>query len=319
LVADHLYGWWLSGIVKRTTLSAADLVFLLYSYEWAVAENAQLLLDTNYYIDNGLIQVRDNGPYMSYRSPEVGIKLLSGDSFTLFQVNQIRLECNQETLVLSDRTITKNTITEYDNSVVLLTMTYENEEFVVRKTLQLRQGLRFAELSYDIETKDIQTDDFEVSFLISTRATYNLTVDDISEAKYVGVYNEHYEVAGQVVFCDVYPQIELDESTTNCAEIIYGSQDNSISINMLVGVFDTENLSYPEGVVEMWEKFAENPLEKVASDNELKLWSYADMLEKFDVSYVVCRDQSVYMKYAKDPNFRLVFNCKNIAVFQITK
>jgi hypothetical protein len=322
LVADHLYGWWLSGISKRPTLSAADLVFLLYSYEWDVAENAHLLLDTNYYLENGLIQVRDSGPYMSRRSPEVGIKLLNGDSFALFQFNEIQLKCSQETVDLSDLTLTENTIAECENSVVLFTMTYENELFVVKKTLQLRQGLRFAELSYDVETKAIQTDGFEVSFPIFTGATYNLTVDDVSEAKYIGAYNEHYQAAGQVVFCDVYPQIELNQSATNCVEIVYGSQYNSISINMLAGVFDTENLSYPEGVTEMWEKIAENPLETVASDDgvdELNLWSYADMIEEFDVSYVVCRDQSVYSKYAKDPTFQLIFNCKNVAVFQVTK
>ncbi|MDH5691319.1 MAG: hypothetical protein OEY81_07830, partial [Candidatus Bathyarchaeota archaeon] len=53
LVADHLYGWWLSGIGERTTLSAAGLEFLLYSHELEVAKSAQLLLDTDYYIDNG--------------------------------------------------------------------------------------------------------------------------------------------------------------------------------------------------------------------------------------------------------------------------
>ncbi len=74
LVADHLYGWWLSGIGERTTLSAAGLEFLIYAHELEVAKAAQLLLDTNYYMDNGLIQVRDNGGYVSEKDTEFSIE-----------------------------------------------------------------------------------------------------------------------------------------------------------------------------------------------------------------------------------------------------
>ena len=43
------------------------------------------------------------------------------------------------------------------------------------------------------------------------------------------------------------------------------------------------------------------------------------MLEEFDVSYVVCRDESVYMKFAQDSNYRLVLKCGHVAVFEVTK
>jgi hypothetical protein len=319
LVADHLYGWWLSGIAERPTLSAAGLEFLIYSNEREVAKNAQLLLDTDYYIDNGLIQVRDDGPYVSRHNPEVSIETWSGEAFALFQFNETRLEYNQENVTLPDMTIAENTIAEYENSTVLLTIRYENELFTVRKTLQVRQGVRFAELSYEIETKTVQANGFEVEFSLPTAATHNLTVDDPSKAKQIGAYNSYHKVAGQVIFSELYPQVEVDQSATNCAEIIYNSQSSSMNIKMFVGVFDAENLSYPEGVTEMYEKVAGNPLEKVPSDDELSIWKYTDMIEEFDVSYVVCRDQYVYMKFAKDPNFQLVFNCGNVAIFQVTK
>ncbi|MGD2066238.1 MAG: hypothetical protein PVI43_03600 [Candidatus Bathyarchaeota archaeon] len=67
----------------------------------------------------------------------------------------------------------------------------------------------------------------------------------------------------------------------------------------------------------MYEEVAENPLEKVQSDDELNIWKYTNMLEEFDVSYVVCRDKSVKMKFTKDPNFQLVFNCENVAIFHV--
>ncbi len=315
IVADHLFGWWLSGIAERPTLSAASLEFLIYSNERAVAKNALLLLDTDYYIDNGLIQIRYDGPYVSRHNPEVSIETWSGEAFAMFQFNETRLEYNQENVTLSDMTITENTIKEYENSTVLLTITYENELFIVRKTLQVWQGVRFAELSYEIETKTVQTNGFEVEFSLYTAATQNLTIDDPSKAKQIGAYNSYHEIAGQIIFSELYPQIEVDPNATDYAEIIYNSQSNSMNIKMLVCVFDAKNLSYLEGVTDMYEKLAENPLEKVPSADEFSIWKYTDMIEEFDVSYVVCR----YMKFAKDPNFQLVFNCGNVAVFQVTK
>ena len=45
----------------------------------------------------------------------------------------------------------------------------------------------------------------------------------------------------------------------------------------------------------------------------------ADMINEYDVSYVLCRDPRVYLKFSEDPKFRLVFNSGNVAVFQAVK
>ncbi|MCW4033899.1 MAG: hypothetical protein NWF03_00890, partial [Candidatus Bathyarchaeota archaeon] len=319
LVADHLYGWWLSGIAQRPTLSAAGLEFLIYPNELEVAKNAQLLLDTDYHINNGLIQIRDDGPYLSRHNPQVSTQTWSGEEFAMFQFNETRLEYNQEQITLSDMTITEHKLTEYDESTAVLTVTYENELFTVRKTLQLQQGVRFAELSYEIETKTVQTNGFEVVFTLYADATQNLTIDDPLAAKQIGAYNSYQKVAGQIIFSDLYPKIDVNLNATSCAEIIYSTPSSSVNIKMLVGVFGAESLSYPEGVAEMFEKLAENPLQKVPSDDILNVWTYTGMIEQFDVSYVVCRDKNVYMKFAKDPNFQLVFNCGNISIFRATQ
>ena len=318
LVADHLYGWWLSGLAKRTTLSAADLEFLIYSHELAVAKNAKLLLDTDYYIDNGYIQVRDDGPYLSRHNPEFSIQTWTGKAFALlyFQNNETVIEYNQQNITLSEMKINQNTILQHENATTL-TIVYENEQFTVKKTLQVQQAIRFAELSYEIQTKDAQVNDFDAKFSLHTTADHNITIHD-SQTPMIGAYNSHNKVAGQVIFTQNIPQMQLKQNTTNCAEITYTTQSNSINIKMYVTIFDTENLSYPNEVHERYNELAESPLEQVTSE-PLTTWTYTQMIEEYNVSHVVCRDQKIYTKFAEDPKFRLVYNCKNVAIFQVTK
>ena len=86
-------------------------------------------------------------------------------------------------------------------------------------------------------------------------------------------------------------------------------------MNMLVGVFDAKDLSYPE-ILETYHALADSTLEIVSSD-PLIAWDYIEMMKDYGVSYVVCRDQMIYPKFSEDPKFRLVFNSGGVAVFQV--
>jgi hypothetical protein len=319
-VADHLYGWWLSGIGERTTLSAASIEFLIYSHEVEVAKSAQLLLDTDYYIDNGLIQVREDGPYLSRHNPEFSIETWSGEPYALldFQSNETTLEYNQGNTTLSDMEIIETPTLLKDENSAVLTITFENYLFTVKKTLTVQQGVRFAELSYEIETKNAQINTFDAKFTLHTTADRNITIEDTSTPMTIGAYNSFYEAAGQVIFTETDPIIELKQNTTNCAEITYSSQNSSVHAKMLVGVVDVEDLSYPYEVNMVYAELASSPLETVTSE-PLITWNYIEMMEEYDVSYVVCRDQNVYLKFSEDPKFRIVFKGGNVAVFQVTK
>ena len=68
-VSDALYGWWLGGFAQRPTLSAVDPQYLTVARELAPAKVANNLLDTDYMIDNGYIQVREDGGYIGRHNP----------------------------------------------------------------------------------------------------------------------------------------------------------------------------------------------------------------------------------------------------------
>ena len=326
LVADHLYGWWLSGIGERTTLSAAGLEFLLYSHELEVAKSAQLLLDTDYYIDNGIIHVREDGPYFLRHNPQFSIETWSGESYPIFNFQDKGIEFYYEihdgekivdgNTTLAEMKMIETHILMKDENAANLTVTLENDLFTVNKTLTVQRGVRFAELSYDIELKNFRTNLFNIWLPIYTREG-NVTID-LSTPMF-GFHDPFKRVCGQVIFKEDTP-VEIDQKESpNRVEMLYRCPwKRNINIKIFVGVFDAQDLSYPEEVEKTYDKLVNSSLEMVTLD-PLITWDYVEMMDKYDVSYVVCRDQNVYSKFSEDPRFRLVFNGGNVAVFQVVK
>ncbi len=328
LVTDHLYGWWLSGIGERTTLSAAGLEFLLYAHEVDVAKSAQLLLDTNYYIDNGLIQVRDDGPYLPSCNPEFSIETLSGKVYPLFdfQDNGIIMVyewtddngtvVDKSTTLAEMKMVEANTLVADKNSANL-TVTFEDDLSIVKKTVTVQQGVRFAEISYDIEVKSNQTNLFNIWLPIYTTEG-NVTIDP--SLTNFGFYDPFKRMCGQVIFQEDMPaEINpIKDAPIRVQMLFRYPWKQSIHIRMLVGVFDAQNLSYPDQVEKRYWALALSPQETVTS-KPLMAWDYREMLEAYNVSYVVCRNRDVYSKFSEDPTFRTVFSGGDITVFQVTK
>ncbi len=326
LVADHFYGWWLSGIGKRTTLSAASLELLLYSHELEVAKSAQLLLDTNYYFDNGIIQVRDKGAYVSERDTEFSIKLWNGESFPIFNIKEEGLvfwyiihtdgkEINGIRKVAEMETVGKPTIVKDENFATLIVQ-YEDELFSINRTLVIRRGVRFTEMSYDIEVKDFQTNLYNV-WLTTYVGEGNMTHDE-SELWY-GFYHEN-QICGQVIFKgDIPSQIEYIEKEPQRVETLFiCPRQRRLNIKTLIGVFDAQDISWPEEVKEKYLEFLESH-EKKETIAPLTVWEYMEMIEKYGISFVVCRDQQRYLKFSEDPNFRFILNNGNVAIFQVVR
>jgi hypothetical protein len=204
-----------------------------------------------------------------------------------------------------------------DENSANLTITRENDLFKVNKTLTLQQGVRFAELSYNIEIKNVRTKIFNIWLPIYTRKGY-ATID--TRTPMVGIYDSYQKVCGQIIFKEDTPtEIHYVKEEPTRIEMLYRYPlKRNINIKMLVGVFDSEGRSYHTELNERYDELAAAPLEKVTLD-QLIAWNYVEMMKEYDVSYLVCRDPRVYLKFSEDPKFKLVFNGGNVAVFQAVK
>ncbi|WNZ29882.1 MAG: hypothetical protein IAX21_03205 [Candidatus Bathyarchaeota archaeon] len=316
MVADHFMGWWLSGISQRPTLSAAGLEFLIYSHELEIAKAAYLILNTNYQINNGFIQINEDGPYQSRHNPVFIYEKWAGESVGLifFENNRIVIQSNHQNISLTEMQIDQNTI-EYDENLAVLTTIYENEEFTVTKTVKLEKGAKFAELKYDVQSDEIEVFGLGLTMNTTSDEPIFMNITETSK-KRIGVFNGYEQVGGQVVL-DL--AVQVSEMSDKTCYLEYSTQNSSITAKIFVSVFDLKNTVYHH-----FSKYLddhETDLLGVSEDYEepVTVWKYSDMLEEFDVSYVACRDESVYMKFAQDSRYRLVLNCGHVAVFEVTK
>ena len=72
-------------------MSAVDPQYLTIARELAPAKNARYLLDTDYLVDNGLIQVREDGGYIARHNPEI----LANLNWTYFPYSFFNFDSSQ--------------------------------------------------------------------------------------------------------------------------------------------------------------------------------------------------------------------------------
>jgi hypothetical protein len=318
LVSDHLYGWWLSGVAERSTLSAVSPEFLLYPYEITVGKSALMLLDTDYYFDNGLIQIREDGGYIARHNPSFAIKIREGYSRYLFHFNEgeatvfFQQAHVRGTVNLSELNMTEARWISRDENSAVLTITRENNLFEVEKTLEVHRGVRFAELSYEIKTRDNETSIDWVRFVL-----HIIEGNVVSNQYMLGLYDPYGKVCGQVIFKENYPEVKMYTSERlSSVEFLYtNKEDSSIEIKFFVGVFDAEKMTYQE-VLEAYDKFLLNP-QQITTNLPVTTWDYLEMIKSYNVSYVICRAQDIYPKFSNDPNFQVVYDNVEVAIFKV--
>jgi len=321
LVADHLYGWWLSGVAQRSTLSAVSPEFLLYPYEVEVAKSAHILLDTDYYIDNGLIQVREDGPYVARHNPIFAIETKKGYSHPLFHFddNEIKILFQRKnvrgTIDLSDLNVIEAPgISRNENSAVL-TITRENDFLRVEKILTIHRGVRFAELLYEIETQDEETSIGWVRYILNVRVGELMWNQSIPM---MGLFNPYEEVCGQIIFKEHYPEVTpLTSERMSGVEFFYTIEEEGsfIRIKFFVGVFDAGDMEYEE-ILEIYDELSRDP-QQIVANLPIIAWDYLEVIKSYNISFIVCRDQEIYPKFSNDPNFQVVYNSPEVAIFKV--
>ena len=319
LVSDHPYGWWLSGVAKRSTLTSTPKEFLLYPNEIEVANSAAILLDTDYYIDNGLIQVREDGGYIARHNPIFFIDKETGP-FSLFNFNDdditvfVQRRGVNQAFNLSDVNIFETQLNTNNGNSAVLTEIRENGLLKVNRTLTVFRGVRFADLSYEILSKDNETTVDWLKLILYMRVGITKVGQEM-----MSVFYSYDNVGVQVIFKDVFPQTKIvTQEDPGAAEFLYaGTNGKSIKIKFLLGVFDLRGLEYEE-ILNMLDTMPDDYM-RIVSNSPLVTSSYLDIIAKYNVDFIVCRDQGVYPKFSGDPNFQVVYNSVRVTIFKVIK
>ncbi len=327
-VSDALYGWWFSGFAERPTLSAVDPEFLALAREFEPAKVAKSLLDTDYLVDNGLIQVREDGGYIGRHNPMFLAKL----NWTYFPypfVNfdnsktkiQYRIGDSVQSAYLNQLPV-KEMRMENDTEQATIVVTKGNDFFNYTQLTTVYKGARFANMSITLEsTVDVSID--WIQFLVDSKGQVIQMQNET-----VGLLEENTKVFGQLIFNKKQPEVKIVNEVYPCIlELVYNLQGKSKGdIQLSVSAYSvTDNpriYQDPAIKADYFNKIITdnlNSFQSRVSDAPLDVFDYHKAISDWNISYIALRETDVIPKFADDPAFSLVFINDDVAIFIVKR
>ncbi len=331
-VTDALYGWWFSGFAQRPTISAVEPQYLTNIREFEPAKVALSILDTDYIVDNGLIQIREDGGYIARHNPIFLAKLDNsyfpypffhfnngGITITLRDANG-----NVQIIDLSKVPVTDQHI-ENNTDQASIYVTRGNQLFNFTQKTTVYNGFRFVNMTETIESTDPAVTLDTVRFILHTKG---ISVQGENDSV-VGFMDTNMKVMGQLLFTKEQPQNKvITEENPAALEMTYildGKSNAELKFSVGVYQFKAENLT-ANSPTKSWLEYGQELLAKNTKpymnkvpDLQLDVFNYQQALIDQKVSYVAVRDSDSIPRFAKDRLFSLVFINNEVAIFQVRK
>jgi hypothetical protein len=330
-VSDALYGWWFGGFAQRRTLSAVDPQYLTINGEYNKSLFAKSLLDTDFLIDNSLIQVRDDGGYIPRHNPEIVVKLnwtYFPVSFFVFASNETRINysVNGEDYSESlDTLVVKEMFMENELNQASIFIARGNDFFNYTQQTTVYKGQRFVNLTTTIDSAvpgvSLNNLIMDVQSKVNQTISYN-------NNRTFGLFDEPYKVLAQLIFEKNQPimpfiiengvqhrlHLEYNLNGNPNAEIQISASAYSVSDDLdIYKDINTKNAFLANQMT--------NNLNPNQDPDDTKDWeqvfNYKTEMQAYDVSYIACRNPEMFPKFVKDPLFSLVFINSGVAIFKV--
>jgi hypothetical protein len=335
---DAEYGWWFSGFSQRPTISAVEPQYLTNAREFEPSKVARYVLDTDYLVDNGLIQVREDGGYIGRHNPEFLAKLNDSNSyfpypFFNFDNSKISVSYRAGETQLPMKTYLSNVPVvemhmdvENSNDTVSIYVTRQNQFFTFTQVTTISNGLRFANMTETIASIDSTVTFDEVSFTLPTKGTFA----QYGNGSTVGEFDQFAQVAGQIIFTESQPasswlkgylimDYDLAAKTDANMSFSVGLYQFKLSDSNLTAYSPEEDLkeSYVKMLYENAQKYTQPvfPISTLPMD----IFDYRQAIADQGIDYIALRDSDAIPRFAKDPLFNLVFINSDVAIFQVKK
>ena len=327
-VSDALYGWWFSGFAQRPTLSAVDPQYLTLAREFEPAKFARNLLDTDYMVDNGLIQVREDGGYLARHNPEILAKLnwtYFPYSFFNFNSNQtkIQYEVNGNLqFVYLDQLAVKEMRMENDTEHATLIVTRGNDFFNYTQLTTVYRGLPFVNMTAIV---DSIVNGVSLDYLYITVQSKGKEIPSTNNST-VGLLDEGVKAFGQLIFLGNQPTVERILAENPCilglqyglegksqGDIQLSASAYSVTDDLKFYQDDATKNSYFDKIMTADLNSTQTPVDLLIGDP----FDYRAEIKNNSVSYIVCRDSEIIPKFSLDPLFSLVFINNEVAIFKV--
>jgi hypothetical protein len=329
-VSDAYYGWWFSGFAERPTLSAVDPQYLALAREFEPAQVAKSLLDTNYMVDNGFIQVREDGGYIGRHNPDILAKLnwtYFPYDFLNFNSSKIKIQYRVDDrlrFVYLDQLPVKEMRMENDTEHATIVVTKGNDFFNYTELTTVYKGSPFVNMTITMESavNGVSLDwlDFTVNSKGYVQALRNDTI---------ALLDEGVKAFSQLIFNKEQPNVDLVNPDNPCIFALdYNLQGKAkAEIQMAVTAYSvSDNLEIYQSQEKKNQYFNNIITDNLNSYQEqnpnspaLEVFNYQKAVTEWKISYIVCRDSEIIPKFAKDPTFSLVFINNDVAIFMVKK
>jgi hypothetical protein len=329
-VSDAYYGWWFSGFAERPTLSAVDPQYLTLAREFEPAKVAKSLLDTDYIIDNGLIQVAEDGGYIGRHNPMFLAKLnwtYFPYSFLNFNNNKSKIQYqigDSLQLLHLDQLPVREMRMENDTEHATIVVEKGNSFLNYTQLTTVYKGVRFVNMSITVESTVEGVSLDWVQFFVDNKGKAIQPMQN----KTVGLLDEGVKAFGQLIFNEEQPDVEIVNSKNPCIlGLLYNLQGESkgeiqISVSAYSVTDDPRFYQDPETKTDYFNKIINDNLnssQEQGSDLPLDVFDYQKSINYWNISYIACRDSELIPKFANDPAFNLVFINNDVAIFMVKK
>jgi hypothetical protein len=323
-VSDASYGWWLAGLGQRPTLSAVDLRFLTIAHEANIARNATYLMDTDYVLDNGYIQVREDGGYLGRHNPLFLADLnwtSTPYSFFQFNSNDIILFTSQgntpKQTSIDELAVTSMQLANQESDNPSIIVNKANNDLTYTEIIAVTKGQMFANMTLIIQSSNPNTSLNWLNLIVNSPGTFQQPFNNT-----LAVLDEGMKECGQLIFAEQQPVINnvrlRDPSIAQLSYDLKGKQ--CLAIQILVGIYqvteyDVQNPTQQTGLIGTLTANLLNP--PALAELPIVTFDYKTALNQYNVSYIENRVSELNPKFASDPRFSLVFINNEVAIFKV--
>ena len=326
-VADAYYGWWLSGFAQRPTFSAVDPQYLTLDREFAPAKIAKRLLDTNYLIDNGLIQVREDGGYIGRHNPQ----FLANLNWTYFPYEFFHFSSNGTIInyrvndiphfVFLDQLSVKEMRLENDTESATVVVIKGNDFFNYTQKTTVVKGSLFVNMTVTLESTVPGVTLDWIYYSVKSNG-YVIQLRDNT----IGIVAEDVKAFAQIIFDKNQPEVPIghdyDPLIFDLVYNLHGKSKADIALSVAAySVSDSLALYRNQATKEQY--FSQLMTTNLSargtqiSNQTIECFDYQAALKNNQIAYIVSRDEELTTKMLRDPAFSLEFIKDEVAVFMV--
>jgi hypothetical protein len=323
IVADANYGWWLSGFAQRPTLSAVPPEYLTLTREFKPAETARYLLDSDYVIDNGLIQVREDGGYIGRHNPMISSKI-EGDyyPYAFYNFNSQSTWVYFYNGTADDLTSlldipVKNMQVINGSDSVTVSVERENQFFNLTQQTTVYQGCRFVNITVAFNSTVAGVYLTDIDFQIESKDYCYRYPEDQPINGSLSFFDPGTRVIGQIIFTQEQPTDKNPQSSNPYVLDYSFNRAVSGKVEMFATAYQLSNEETPH-MDEILVNNLSTYTQKVA-DYSIDVFDYQQAIIENNISYIAIRDLGVLPKFFKDPQFTQVFINEAVAILSTNR